>query len=326
MTISPDRSDVFDVLRAFLVDVLPDGTVVVAGMPNRVAAPKAPNYVIMSALRIMRLRTNINSPDDVRFTGSIASEVATITGAIDPERPATPNLPFRSVMTVDAVAGGVIRPGQLVAGVGIAPETYVIEQIDGTPGAVGRYRLSIEQEVVPGSSMTSSGGLMTVSDVDWGTILVGARVFGTGLAAGTRVRAIVSGTGGVGTYVVSPGQTISSGTLSAGGKLLEAGSKFVVQLDFHSYDLNAAADMAATVQAVFRDPYSYAFFDPAESGVAPLYADDPRLVPFVNENQQVESRWILEAEMQVNQTVRVQAEYADAISVEIISVDAAYPP
>jgi hypothetical protein len=48
----------------------------------------------------------------------------------------------------------------------------------------------------------------------------------------------------------------------------------------------------------------------------PLYADDPRYMPFVNENQQYEWRWVLEACFQVNQTVVVPKQYADAVDVD----------
>lgn len=323
--IAPGRSDLFAALRAFLLDVLPDGVDAVAGMPNRVAEPQEPKFIVMSALRETRLRTNVDSPDDVRFTGSIASDSATFTGSIEPTVPSSPDEMPSGTLTVDAVTLGVIRAGALVGGVGVAASTYVIEQLDGTAGGVGRYRVSISQEVLL-EAMTAACGLLTVTAIDFGTILVGARVFGTGAAVGTRIRAAGTGTGGVGTYVVSPGQTLSSRLLAASGKLLETGSNFVVQLDFHSYDLDSAADMAAIVQSTFRDPYAYAFFAENYPHVRPLYADDPALVPFVNENAQVESRWILEAALQINQTTRVPAQYADAVEVDVISVDAEYPP
>lgn len=324
--ITPGRTDVFSALRAFLLDVLPEGVDAVAGMPNRVAEPSEPNFVVMSALRSPRLRTNIDTPDDVLFTGEIAEDDAAFTGSIDPTRPDSPSEMPSGTMTVTAVVSGVIRPGQLVAGTGVLDATYVVEQLDGTTGGPGTYLVTKPQEIVPGSALTSSCGIMDVTAVDFGTILLGARVFGTGVAAGTKIRAFGTGAGGVGTYVVSPGQTLSSRAVAASGKLLETGSKFAVQLDFHSYDLDSAADLAALVQSTFRDPYAYAFFAESYPHIRPLYADDPRLAPFVNENQQVESRWILEAELQINQTTRVPAQYADAVEVDVISVDAEYPP
>lgn len=324
--IAPTRSDVFAALRAFLLDVLPEGVDAVAGMPNRVAEPQAPNFVVMTALRSPRLRTNVDSPDDVKLTGSIASDAASFTGSISPTKPSSPSEMPTGTMTVTAVASGVIRAGQLVAGTGVLDQTFVLSQLSGTAGGPGTYLVSQGQEIVPGSPLASSCGIMTVSAVAFGTVLLGARVFGTGVADGTRIRALGTGAGGVGTYVVSPGQTVSSRTLAASGKLLETASKFAVQLDFHSYDLDSAADMASVVQSTFRDAYAYSFFADNFPLVAPLYADDPRLAPFVNENGQIESRWILEAELQVTQSTRVPAQYADAVSVTIISADAAYPP
>lgn len=324
--ISPGRNDLFTSLRAFLLDVLPEGVDAVAGQPNRVAEPAEPIFVVMSMLRIMRLRTNIDTADDVKFTAAIAPDNAAFTGSIVPTTPASPDEMPSGTLTVSAIVSGVIRVGALVAGDGVDAGTYVAAQLSGSAGGVGAYLVSRSQQIVSGSSMTTACGIMTVSAVEFGEIQVSARVFGTGLAVPTRVRALGSGTGGVGTYIVSPGQTISSRVLSAGGKLLEAGSKFSVQLDFHSYDLNSAADLATTVQAAFRDGYASAFFADMDAAISPLYADDPRLVPFLNENQQIEQRWMLEANLQANQTIRVPAQYADAVTVEVISVDAEYPP
>jgi hypothetical protein len=147
--------------------------------------------------------------------------------------------------------------------------------------------------------------------------------------AGTSVTAQVSGTpGGAGVYTISQTQTLSSRTLSTGQKTVEQGAEVVVQLDFHTAD-NTASDLAQTVSTLLRDPFGVDFFAGlvgAGSGVVPLYADDPRYMPFINENQQYEWRWVLEAHFQVNQIVVVPRQYADAIAVELVSVDATYPP
>jgi len=62
-----------------------------------------------------------------------------------------------------------------------------------------------------------AGTTMTVSAVASGVLAVGATLSGTGVTAGTRITAFLTGTGGTGTYAVSPSQTVASGTINATG-------------------------------------------------------------------------------------------------------------
>lgn len=59
-----------------------------------------------------------------------------------------------------------------------------------------------------------SGTTLTVSAVSSGTVAVGDLVSGTGVAGGTYVTALGTGTGGAGTYTVNNSQTVSSTTLT----------------------------------------------------------------------------------------------------------------
>ena len=59
-----------------------------------------------------------------------------------------------------------------------------------------------------------SGTTMTVTAVGSGTIAVGDLVFATGIEPYTRVTALGTGTGGIGTYTVSVYQTFASGTIT----------------------------------------------------------------------------------------------------------------
>jgi len=73
---------------------------------------------------------------------------------------------------------------------------------------------SANQAVFTGSVALTT---MTVTAVTSGTIVVGTGISGTGITAGTTVTAILTGTGGVGTYTVSASQTVSSTTITATG-------------------------------------------------------------------------------------------------------------
>ena len=176
-----------------------------------------------------------------------------------------------------------------------------------------------------------AGATMTITAVDpdfTGQIGLGSTIFGVGVAAGTVVTALGTGTGGLGTYTVNNSQTISSETLSAGSQTIEQPAKVAVQLDFHSANLTDAGDMAQTVSTLLRDAFGteqFANQDP-NYGVVPLYADDPKQMPFVNDSQQYEWRWVVEAMLQANQVVSVPQQFADSVEVDIISVDAEYAP
>lgn len=243
MIVSPTQSNVLKALRSFLLSVLPPGVECVLGQVNRVPEVKGKEYLVLSVLRNTRLRTNVDTAADCKFTGAIAATA------------------------------------------------------------------------------------MTVSVLTSGAIAIGATVFGTGVAAGTTVVDQVSGApGGVGVYTVAPSQTVSSRTLSAGQMDLEQGAEYVVQIDFHSAGLQAS-DYAMTVSTTFRDPFATEFFAAqVPSYAAPLYADDPRQVPFINDQQQWEWRWVLEAHLQANPVVVIPQQYADEIDVGINSVDATFPP
>lgn len=166
--------------------------------------------------------------------------------------------------------------------------------------------------------------VMTVSAVATGTIQPGASIFGTGIAAGSKVVAQTSGpSGGTGTYTITPSQMLSSRTLSAGSKDIRQATQFAIQIDVHG---PASGDNAQVISTLMRDEFGVQQFADQPSEVVPLYADDPRQGPFINDSQQYEDRWIVEAMLQVNPVVSVPQEFADSITVEVTSVEAAYPP
>lgn len=196
-----------------------------------------------------------------------------------------------------------------------------------TPLRFARLRTNVDGSADVKYTGSIAGTTMTVTVIDFGEVLVGATVFGTGIAADTVVEAQLTGApGGAGTYAVSPSQTLPSRTLSSGAKTAEQGAQLTVQLDFHSDDQTAAGDMAQTVATLFRDPYATGFFSAIGPSIQALYADDPRQAPFINDQAAFEWRWILEAHLQVNQVVTVPQQYFDVATVDPVSVDAEFPP
>lgn len=250
MTPSPTQETIVGALRTFLLSILEESQawVVARAMVNRVAEPRADNFVLMTPLRMERIETNVDTFTDLVFTGSISGTTMTVT-ALDPDFDAE------------------IEAGLTVFGTGIAANTKVVSQSSGTPG-------------------------------------------------------------GVGVYVVSQSQNLSSRTLSAGTQEITQAVKMAVQLDFHSAAPRVAGDAAVTFSTLFRDAYAVDSFaaQTPDSGVVPLYCEDPKQVPFTQDQQQYEERWVVETLLQANVIVSVPQQFADAVSVQLIDIDAVYPP
>lgn len=95
---------------------------------------------------------------------------------------------------------------------------------------------------------------------------------------------------------------------------------FTIQLDVHG---PFSMDNAQIISTLFRDQYAVDAFATANQGdIVPLYADDPRQVPFMNAEDQYENRWIIEANIQVNQLVSsVPQQSANTLQVGLIDTD-----
>lgn len=169
--------------------------------------------------------------------------------------------------------------------------------------------------------------LMTVSQVQFGSVTPGNSLFGTGVSAGTIIGAQASGpSGGAGTYAVSISQAVASETMACGVENHFEPVDLVVQIDVHSANLADSADMGQTIATLLRDDYANQFFfDNGFSGISPLYADDPRQVPFMNAEQQFETRWIVEAHIQVNAIIITPQQFADQLKPTLVEIDATYP-
>lgn len=169
-----------------------------------------------------------------------------------------------------------------------------------------------------------SGTQMTITAVNpnyAGRLKVGSTIFGVGVADGTKVVALGTGTGGVGTYTVSPSQTVASTTLAAGIETLEMASEVHIQVDVHGP--NSIAN-TAMIDTIFRDARGVDLF--AGTGITPLFADEPRQMPFLNAEQQYEVRVVVTLHLQVNFKMELPQQFADQLDVTLIEVNSAYPP
>lgn len=202
------------------------------------------------------------------------------------------------------------------------PEPQGANFVEMTPTL--RDRLSTNVDSYKDAAFTGSiaGSTLTITSVGTGSLTVGSVLLGNNLAANTVVTAFGTGTGGIGTYTVSPIQAVSSQVIAAGVKSMLQPAKVTMQLDVHG---PASADNAQIITTLFRDEYGVALFAASGYDVTPLYADDPKQVPFVNGEQQVEERWVVGAVLHCNPIVTVPQDFAAALSVGLTNVDVTYP-
>lgn len=189
------------------------------------------------------------------------------------------------------------------------------------------FRERLETNVDTATDVFFSGSIaattLTVSSVAYGTIAVGSTVFGVGVASGTVISALGTGSGGAGTYTVSVSQTVGPIAMAAGLKAMLQPTKITMQLDVHG---PASADNSQIISTALRDEYAVDFFNLSGIDIEPLYADDPRQIPFFNDQQQAEFRWVIDAHLQSNPQVVTPQQFAGALQIETINVDVAYPP
>jgi hypothetical protein len=157
-------------------------------------------YIVDGAYRYT---WRISNPANAVFTGSISG----------------------TTLTVASKSSGTLAVGQSVYGVGVTLET-VITALGSGSGGVGTYTVNVSQTVSTRAlnsatvgavfTATSAGTVLTVSAVASGTIYVGQTVQGAGVAAGTIITALGTGTGGTGTYTLSQANTIAVGVTMYG--------------------------------------------------------------------------------------------------------------
>jgi len=172
----------------------------------------------------------------------------------------------------------------------------------------------------------SGGNILTVTSVVRGLIIKNSLLYGVGLEnLNIRILSQIYGIpGGVGTYQLSTASNIGAETLAGGYWQYLQPAELTVQMDFHSAD-TTGGDMAQAVSTLFRSEYGTRFFKSLGPDVTPLYADDPGQRPFLNDQQQIEWRWVLDARLQVNDIAQIGQQFADTVQIRRIMVDAPYP-
>jgi hypothetical protein len=187
--------------------------------------------------------------------------------------------------------------------------------VEMTPMFQERFAGNVDEyvEVLFVGSIT--GVTLTITQVLAGALAVGSSIFGTGVVSGTVITALGTGMGGLGTYTVNNTQTVGSEQLQAGTKTAEQYTQVTVQLDIHG---PASANNAQIISTLFRDEYAVTMFEQSGIDMAPLYTSDPRQIPFLNGEQQIEERYIVDAVVQVNPIVTIPQQMAVLLGPVII--------
>lgn len=83
-----------------------------------------------------------------------------------------------------------------------------------------------------------------------------------------------------------------------------------VQLDCYG---PVSGDWAATLSTMLRDEYACLLMAP---NVQPLHADDPRMMPLIDGEQQYEQRWTVTAVLQYNPVVSTPMQFFDEAHIQ----------
>lgn len=120
-----------------------------------------------------------------------------------------------TVLTVSAVTSGTLNVGSVLSGSGVTASTTITALGTGT-GGVGTYTVGTSQ-TASSTTITATNNVLTVTAVSSGTLNVGDPISGSGVTAGSTIVGLGTGTGGTGTYLISPAQQFASATVTALG-------------------------------------------------------------------------------------------------------------
>jgi hypothetical protein len=140
-----------------------------------------------------------------------------------------------TTLTVTSWSGAPLQVGDVING-GIDAGTRICAFLTGT-GGNGTYTVSSTSSCTPAvnqgsnhnsQAMSVSSSVLTVTAATIPTLAVGDKIFGTGIAGGTTLVALGTGTGGTGTYSLSVPQAFASTTITSDGLTVTSASGTVV--------------------------------------------------------------------------------------------------
>ncbi len=107
-------------------------------------------------------------------------------------------------MTLTTVTSGIVTPGDLIVATGVTTGTSVVALVSGTANTVGAvYSMSATPTTESAEAVTTQSDVLNVTAVLTGGLSVGDAITGTGVTAGTTIAQILTGSGGIGTYLLA---------------------------------------------------------------------------------------------------------------------------
>jgi hypothetical protein len=165
-------------------------------------------------------------PNTITFPRNILVGVGSYSPAIIATSTASSIAVTTGVLTVGGTVTGVWQVGLILTGTGVPLNTVITSAISGTGGA-GTYQTNITTAVastaISGtqtaatsttSSITATTGVLTVGGTLTGVWQVGLTLTGTGVPANTVITALLSGTGGAGTYQTNTITAVASTSIA----------------------------------------------------------------------------------------------------------------
>ena len=99
--------------------------------------------------------------------------------------------------------------------------------------------------------------------------------------------------------------------------------KITVQLDIHGPN---GYNNRTAIATLFRSDFGVQTMAASGVNVVPLYTEVARQLPFLNDQQQIEKRWVIDAVLQSNPVVQVGQDFAGRLKTGLIDVDVSFPP
>jgi hypothetical protein len=103
------------------------------------------------------------------------------------------------------------------------------------------------------------------------------------------------------------------------GLTVETPFDVTVQLDVHG---PAAADNASVIVGALHGSWAFdALAAQSPAVLAPLHCGDPQFSPFINESQQVEWRYVIDAHFETKPALSTPMQFADSLAAQVVTAD-----
>ena len=136
-----------------------------------------------------------------------------------------------NTLTIGGTITGTFSSTQTISGAGITSGTEILLQLSGTPGGAGTYYVTPTQTTIATSTasyiapdITSGDTTLTIGGTVTGAYTIGQVIQGTGVTVGTQITGFITGSGGAGTYLVTPSQ----GPTALAATALASGTSLVI--------------------------------------------------------------------------------------------------